>query len=693
MISVESLNTAKIARVWNVIRDSTRILIHNSHVMKHPLLLLLAAFLSLNTFAQFDESEVHGENVTESPYFVVCALEGTLNPGEFALKGTHTEVNVSGVIAEVTVEQTYVNDGSATLDATYIFPGSTHAAVYAMEMQVGEHKVVAKIKEKGEAQQIYAEAKEDGKTASLMQQHRPNVFQMDVTNIRPKNVVKVRFSYTENLVPVNNEYGFVFPTIVGPRYADADGLEQDPWVLNPYTNTEHPVAKYLNPSFTLDFNLNAGMPISSAKCTSYPDSELQYIGRDELTAHLSNSQYQQAKNEYVFKYKLLGDKISTGMLTYDHGDEKFFMMTVQPPKNYASDEIPPRDYMFIVDISGSMSGFPLDVSKELIRSLLSSLDKGDRFNLLLFASGYGVYSEEMIEVTPSEINKAIEFMSERHAGGGTRILPAVEEALDMIDDNGRSVSIILATDGLVTVEREAFDLITQSQSEANFFPFGIGSHMNRYLIEGLAHVSHTEPMICTNMEDAKSEAKRFKEMVSQPLLTDIDIDWGDSEVYDVIPAAVPDLFAQKPLVVYGKYRGKMDNKVTVSGKSGTGDYAENVKTKSTEKEDKNGALRYLWARQKLKVLSDYAGVAGVSEFRPLITEVGLEYSLLSKYTSFVAVDERTIVEGIGESLDREPIQEQAYYGGGVPEPGEWALIILSIIVLGAMLFLVPWKLS
>ena len=660
--------------------------------MRHPLLLILAAFLSLSTFAQFNDSDVHGDDITESPYFVVKPSSGSLNPGEFALKGTHTEVNVVGVIAEVTVEQTYVNHGTATLNATYIFPGSTHAAVYSMEMMVGEHKVIANIKEKAEAKKIFAEAKSEGKTASLMTQHRPNVFQMDVTNIRPKNVVKVTFSYTENLVPVDNEYGFVFPTIVGPRFVGADGVAEDSWTQNPYTNTDHPVSKFLNPSFTLDFNLNAGIPISSAKCVSYPNCSLEYTGKDELTASLSNSQYQQAKNEFVFKYKLLGDKISTGMLTYDHGDEKFFMMTVQPPKRYSTDVIPPRDYMFIVDISGSMSGFPLDVSKELIRNLLSSLNEGDRFNLLLFASGYGVYSEEMIEVSATEINNAIAFMSLRHSGGGTRILPAVQEALNMIDDNGRSVSIILATDGLVTVEREAFDLITQSQSEANFFPFGIGTSMNRYLIEGLAHVSHTEPMICTTLDEAKSEARRFKEMVSQPLLTDIDIDWGDSEVYDVIPAAVPDLFAQKPLVVYGKYRGKMDNKLTVNGTTGSGRYTENVKTKTTEKDEKNGALRYLWARKQLQVLSDYAAVSNESEFRPMITAIGLDYSLLSKYTSFVAVDERTIVEGIGDNLESKSALGQADYGGGVPEPGEWALIILSIVVLGAVL-IVPMKLS
>ena len=656
--------------------------------MKHPLLIILAAFLSLSSFSQYSDSEVHDMSVSESPYFLVKPLEGSLNPGDFTLKGTHTEVNVSGVIAEVTVEQTYVNEGTGTVDATYVFPGSTHAAVYAMEMRVGEHRVIAKIKEKGEAQEIFNQAKSEGKTASLMTQHRPNVFQMDVTNIRAKNVVKVKFSYTENLVPVDNEYGFVFPTIVGPRFADV--AAKDHWVANPYTNIDHPAAKLLDPTFTLDFNLNAGIPISSAKCVSYPGCSLEYTGRDELVAKLSNSQYQQAKNEFVFKYKLTGDKISSGMLTYNHGDEKFFMMTVQPPKAYDSAEIPPRDYMFIVDVSGSMSGFPLEVSKELIRNLLSSLNKGDRFNLLLFASGYGVYSEELIEVSASEIDKAIVFMGERHAGGGTQILPAVKEALAMVDNTERSVSIILATDGLVTVEREAFDLITRSQSKANFFPFGIGTSMNRYLIEGLAHVSHSEPMICTNFEEAKSEARRFKKMVSQPLLTDIDIDWGDSEVYDVFPASVPDLFAQKPLVVYGKYRGEMDNKVTVNGFTGSGDFAANVKTKS--KDSDNGALRYLWARQKLKVLSDYAAVSNENEFRPLITEIGINYSLLSKYTSFVAVDERKIVERIGENLGREPGMEEMAYGGGVPEPGEWALIILSIVVLGAVL-LVPTRLS
>lgn len=658
--------------------------------MKYSVGFVLFFLLCLGVAGQYSDAEVHGENVTESPYFLVRSGDD-FKPGDFGLKGTHVEVQVSGVIAQVTVEQTYENLGSEAIDATYVFPGSTHAAVYAMEMRVGEHKVVAQIKEKEEAQRIFDEAQEAGQTASLMTQHRPNVFQMDVANIRAGNMVKVKFSYTENLVPTDNEYSFVFPTIVGPRYTTPEGLEQDPWIANPYTNSNDPRHAFLNPSFTLNFNLDAGLPISSAQCVSYPGSALEYASTDVLNASLTNREYQQAKNEYVFKYKLVGEQIASGMLTYDHGDEKFFMMTVQPPKRHTTSEIPPRDYMFIVDVSGSMSGFPLEVSKELMRNLLSSLSPGDRFNLLLFASGFGVYSEEMIEVNAREIERAIAFMDERHSGGGTEILPAVSRALEMVDDTDRSVSIVLATDGLVSVEREAFDLITQSQNKANFFPFGIGTSMNRYLIEGLAHVSHTEPMICTTREEARKEAQRFKEMVSHPLLTNIQVDWGGSEVYDVLPASVPDLFANKPLVIYGKYKGKMDRNIQVSGTTGTGKYQQKVRSKSYEDPEENEALRYLWARQQLKLFSDYQSVSGEQAYKSQITEIGLKYSLLSKYTSFVAVDERDLLEE-DEEPDTVPRDyRKQNHGGGVPEPGEWALIILSTLMIGFLFIWSPWK--
>src|SRR5215510_12135081 len=199
------------------------------------------------------------------PFFFV---EGELKLDQLPLKYTNVQIDVSGVIADVKVRQTYRNEGSRPINARYVFPASTRAAVYAMRMRLGDQVIVAKIKERNQAKQEFEKAKQEGKSASLLEQNRPNVFSMSLANIMPGNQIEVELRYTELLVPTDGIYEVVFPTVVGPRYSsqtESPAAQTDQWVKNPYLREGQKPTSALH----ISARVSAGIPIQELTCPSH----------------------------------------------------------------------------------------------------------------------------------------------------------------------------------------------------------------------------------------------------------------------------------------------------------------------------------------------------------------------------------------------------------------------------------------
>src|SRR5829696_8510078 len=341
------------------------------------------------------------EDKTLAPYFVV---QGDPDVDHLPLKDTRVEVSVSGVIADVKVRQIYRNEGARAINASYVFPASTRAAVYAMRMQLGNEIIVAKIKEREQAKQEFEKAKEEGKSASLLEQQRPNVFSMSLANIMPQEQVEIELRYTELLVPTDSVYELVFPTVVGPRYASPqDGKKKDDgFVETPYLHEgEQPTS-----SLHISTRITAGVPIYDLSSPSHqvvPQWPAQGVA--QLT--LDDSNPFQGNRDFVVRYRLAGDQIASGLLLYQGVDENFFLYMAQPPQRVATDSIPPREYIFVVDVSGSMEGFPLNTSKQLLRDLIGKLRPTDLFNVILFAGDSTVLSPQSLPANEQNITTAI----------------------------------------------------------------------------------------------------------------------------------------------------------------------------------------------------------------------------------------------------------------------------------------------
>jgi Ca-activated chloride channel family protein len=344
----------------------------------------------------------------------------------------------------------------------------------------------------------------------------------------------------------------------------------------------------------------------------------------------------------VLRYRLTGGQIASGLLLFQNEDENYFLYMAQPPERVETEDIPPREYVFVVDVSGSMEGFPLDTSKRLLEDLIGNLRPTDYFNVVLFAGDSTVLSESPLEANANNTARAIDLLSQQRGSGGTELLEALKTATGLPGAAGVSRSILLITDGYVSGEKGAFDHVRANLGNANVFAFGIGTAVNRYLIEGIAKAGRGEPFVVLSQEGAAKAAQKFRNYVESPVLTDVQVQANGFEIYDTQPLSQPDLFASRPVIVFGKWRGSPTGTIELTGSTGKGRHSSTIDVSSVQPDERNGALRYLWARSRIAELSDYGSAdlpeASVRE----ITDLGLKYNLLTAYTSFIAVREKVV---------------------------------------------------
>ncbi len=662
------------------------------------ILRIVSGMLMFSVFCLAFAYAEEAQDASLSPYFLVKS--DNPNTDQLPLLLTSANVNIAGVIADVTVTQVYKNEGTRPIEAIYVFPGSTRAAVYGMTMTIGDRRIVAKIKEKEQARQQYEAAKREGKTASLLEQKRPNVFQMNVANILPGDNISVELKYTELLVPTDGTYEFVYPTVVGPRYTNQSAAAPgaDTWTANPHLPEKSQAELTADPPYLFDITtrISTGIPLQQVSCSSH-DVNIAYDNpaaaaitldetvlierirrmKPERLAVLKEALkdlygedfgnlprfYQRlfaagfapaqpveeervravkefgGDRDYILRYRLADERIQSGLLLYEGEEENFFLLMAQPPAQVATEAIPAREYIFIMDVSGSMEGFPIETSKAVLRDLIANLRPTDTFNVLLFAGSSSTFSEKSIPATPENSNLALSFIDRQEGGGGTELLPALQRALNLSRTEGVSRTIAIVTDGFVNVETEAFDLIRKNLNNANMFTFGIGSSVNRFLIEGMARVGLGEPFVVTRPEEAAAQADKFRQYIQSPVLTQIECEFNGFDAYDVEPTSIPDVLAQRPVLVFGKWRGAAAGEIALTGTTGGGEYRQTFRISDAERSDTNAALRYLWARKRIELLGDYNSVQKDDGRVKEITRLGLTYNLLTEYTSFIAVDE------------------------------------------------------
>lgn len=638
----------------------------------------------------------------EGPYFQIASSDPSID--RLPLKSTQVAARIAGTVADVTVTQLYRNEGTRAIEARYVFPGSTQAAVHGMTVRIGDRVLAAQIREKQRARLEYEAAKRQGRSAALLDQHRPNVFQMNVAHILPGDEVRVELRYTELLLPTEGRYRFVYPTVVGPRYhraaQDAQGAQSPEAAVPAGAFPATPQLREGERSASaFDLQLRFASPLPVHGIVS-PSHRIEVTGEAGPNAEVALADDGRAANDrdLIVEYRLAGAATAGGLTLFDGGPgrENFFLALVEPPQAIEAAQINPREYIFVVDISGSMQGFPLDTAKALLRELIGGLRSSDSFNVMLFSGSNRMLADSPVAATRANIERAIATIDQARAGGSTEIVPALERIAALPKTGDVSRSVIVVTDGYVTVEDRVFRLIRDNLGQANVFAFGIGSSVNRHLIEGIARAGQGEPFIVTKPAQAAEHAARLRRMIDRPVLTGVRARFDGLEVYDVEPAALdalPDVLGGRPVALIGKWRGAPRGQLVLTGHAATGDWQQVLPVPAPDPQAH--ALRQLWARRQVERLGDDEALRGGGAQREAITRLGLEYSLLSPYTSFIAVDRiaRPINAAspggatpatVDQALPLPQGVANAAIGAAVPstpEPAAWIAMLAALALL------------
>ena len=557
------------------------------------------------------------------------------------LKNTSVTAKIAGNLSRVEVRQTFDNPGTKPLEAIYKFPLPDDAAVDEMEIRIGDRIVRGNIKKKQEAQQIYQQAKREGKTAGLLEQQKDNIFTQSLANIQPGETVEVVIRYTNALQFIGSDYEFNFPLVVAPRY-ESNQTSFNSLIL-PVANEVEPTRSGKN--IDVNIEIDAGVAISQVQSPSHAiavqnansTTKVALVNKDIIP-----------NQDLILRYRVTGAETQATVLTQSNQQGGHFATYLIPAVEYNEEQIVSKDVVFLMDTSGSQRGAAIAQSKELMRQFISGLNENDTFNIIDFANSTSKLADKPLANTRENRSQALAYVSKIDANGGTELMNGIETVLNFpAVEDGRLRSIVLLSDGLIGADEEVIGRIRDELKPGNrLYSFGVGSSTNRFLLDRLAELGRGTVTILPPDEDAVKVADKFFREINKPIVTNIEMEWiGNGAPPEIYPQKSPDLFASQPLVLYGRTPDASSGKLKITGTVAGGKPYERVLDVNFQQITGNNAIAQLWGRSRIKDLMNQMYGRENSQGVKEVTNTALDYNLLSKYTAFVAVDEEPVSEG------------------------------------------------
>ena len=607
--------------------------------------------------------------------------------------------DIQGDLATVTVTQTFANPTSTPLNAKYRFPLHKDAAVFAMTMEVGEEIVLAKIREREEARQAFEQGKREGKAAALLEQHRPNMFTQEIANLMPGEPIKVTLKYTQTVPRIDGSYELVVPLVVGPRYIPAGqtsrqvaglltsskpghlpmgdeaalrndasstaplpGVSIQPptatapgvWQLGPVPSYPDVVGLTIPATIDADrvsirVNLTSGVPIARVMSTTHT---LAAVGDAQVKTITLADGRTVDNRDFILRYDLSGSTPQAGLLAHRDARGGTFSLLIEPPQTAVGADITPREMVFVLDTSGSMSGMPIEASKTFMRHALQALRPADYFRIIRFSNNASEFTSGPVSATRSNVRAGITYVDSLTADGGTEVLAGLRQAYDVAQSPGTLRVVVFLSDGYVGNEPEILRLVSVSVGKGRLYAFGIGSAVNRYLIEEMARHGRGLSRIIDPTEKSHEAAIEFASRLKTPVLTDIQIDWGGVRPRHVTPALIPDLFEGDSIRIQGRFDVAGPHVVKVSGRvngrPATLPLQIDLPAEGTDAARE--AIPLIWARSRIAdhmhelMVPQVLRSSGHADdmLKKSVTDLGLKFSLVTQWTSFVAVSERKV---------------------------------------------------
>jgi Ca-activated chloride channel family protein len=687
--------------------------------------LILSLTFSSNAFASF-ENDLGGS--------VQAKVDGkTIH---FPALRTDIHAKIQGDLATVTVVQTFANPTTVSLNATYLFPMNTNAAVHAMTMEVGDEIIQAQIQRIEKARRTFEKAKKQGKAASLLTQHRPNMFTQRIANLMPGLPVKVTLVYDQIVPRVDGNYELVVPLIVGPRYQPersgkaplvvedsfslgikkvASKSKFNQWEVEALPSYPEVAGLTIPDTISKDrvsitINLEAGAVIPNVFSRTH---KIQVTGDDKNKSITLVGGRTIDNRDFVLRYQLSGQNTQPAFLATNDSKNGYFSLWIEPPASPKSQDITAREMVFVLDTSGSMSGEPMNASKVFMRHALKNLRREDYFRIIRFSNNATEFASGPVRATTTNINRGLTYVNSLYANGGTEIPNAIRQAFSMAKPDGTLRIVVFLTDGYIGNESEVLRLISSNIDDARIYAFGVGTSVNRFLLSEMGKKGKGFARFIDPTENSEEVALELADKLESPVLTDISIDWGELKVSQVTPAVIPDLFAGDSIRILGKIEGTGKHTVNVLGQV-RGRKAslpiEAVIPKGKE-ETSSSPIPQIWARSKIADHMDQINTPitfkttqlSNDELKEKVITLGLTHSLATRWTSFVAVSQTIVnknpenandasvplpmVKGVGPKAYGQVVSTkfaQNFAGNSAPEPATWAGLL--VILLAALIF-------
>ncbi|MEA5505056.1 VIT domain-containing protein [Halotia wernerae UHCC 0503] len=586
----------------------------------------------------------------------------------FPLKHTEVQAKVAGNISRVEVTQSFENPFTTTLEAVYIFPLPDEAAVDDMLIHIGDRTIQGSIKKRQEAQQIYEQAKQQGRTAGLLEQERDNIFTQSLANIKSGEQIDVIIRYTESLKFDGGNYEFVFPMVVGPRYIPGTTIEEDtagygsadaPMMQNQDTDLVPDASRLNAPIIPMgtrsrhDINvtveIDAGVDIQDVRS---PSHQIQITYKGQMVLVKLGGADTIPNKDLILRYQVAGDSTQATVLTQADERGGHFALYLIPALQYRPDQVVPKDVVFLIDTSGSQMGAPLMQCQELMRRFINGLNLDDTFSIIDFSNTTEQLSPVPLPNNPQNRTRAINYINKLNAGGGTEMLRGIRAVLNFpVTDPGRLRSIVLLTDGYIGNENQILSEVQRHLQAGNrLYSFGAGSSVNRFLLNRIAELGRGIARIIRHDEPNDEVVDKFFRQINNPVLANINLQWeGNGESPIIYPSTPPDLFAEQPLVLFGRKPDDRTGKLHITGIAAGGTRYQHTFDLNFENTG-NPAIAQLWGRSRIKDLMNQM-VSGETKLGvEEVTDTALTYQLLSQYTAFVAVSDDVRVDSTQGSV-------------------------------------------
>ncbi|MDO7083331.1 marine proteobacterial sortase target protein [Pseudocolwellia sp. AS88] len=624
-----------------------------------------------NNYSTLDDVS-SGQLLFESSETIKTNLKETRLYQSAILLNSAASFDINGIIASVTVTQSFLNTGDEIANGLYTFPLPENSAVNYLKIQVGNREIEGKILEKNEAKKLFNKAKASGKKASLVEQHRPNLFTNKIANIAPNEQITVTIKYVQHLDYTDGEFSLRFPMSITPRYqpnslpysnnnSETENTDNFSSTATHLLNEDLSISElsqFTQPNknkISLRVNLNAGIQLASIDSPSHTlNLNNNELNGEPLKISVGNVQVPMDK-DFVLQWRpkaSIAPQLSLYNQTLD-GEEYTLAMLLPPIHSTIDDNEQPsttfaRDITFIIDTSGSMQGDSIKQAKQSLHFALSTLTEKDSFNIIAFESLSTNLFQQTKMATSKNVAKALTFINQLSADGGTEMYQPLSNALNMqktpLQNENAIKQILFITDGAVSNELALFKLITNTTDLPRLFTVGIGSAPNGFFMRKAAQFGQGSYTFIGNIDEVEDKMAMLLEKISRPSLTNINVQFhplhlGNIEQY---PNKIPDLYSNEPLIIAFKTTDKPSS-IQLFGDLANKGWQQEVELNAAKTVDNNSGISSIWARAKIEDLLDGLVIGKpLEEVKSDVITTSLKHQVMSPYTSFIAVEKEIL---------------------------------------------------